>query len=139
MRLTADQAHGEGRLSKRQAAENSFMRYMAHHGITGYDRQTRFAPPRRWQADFCWLREKLIVEIEGITYFGLKQGRPIGRHQTPEGFEKDCEKYLAATLLGYLVLRFPHTWVIKDRREVWDVRMAEAIKQLLALRAQEGS
>lgn len=61
-------------------------------------REYRFAPPRRWRADFAWVPEKLLVEIEGGTWTN-------GRHQRGKGFEDDCRKYNAAELLGFQVLR----------------------------------
>ena len=39
-----------------------------------------------------------MVEVEG--------GGPRGRHCRVVGFEKDCEKYNAAVVLGWRVLRF---------------------------------
>ena len=59
----------------------------------------RFHPTRRWRFDFAWPDRKLAVEIEGGTYSG-------GRHTRGGGFEKDCENYAEAMLLGWKVLRF---------------------------------
>ena len=55
---------------------------------------------RGWKFDFCWPFLKLAVEIEGGTKFGKS------RHSQGDGFEKDCIKYNAATLLGWKVLRY---------------------------------
>jgi len=63
--------------------------------VTEYE----FHPDRKWRADFCWPEQKLIVEYEGGTWMH-------GRHTRGSGFEKDCDKYNAATVLGYRVLRF---------------------------------
>jgi very-short-patch-repair endonuclease len=59
----------------------------------------RFHPERRWRFDFAWPSKKIAVEIEGGTWSG-------GRHTTGAGFEKDCEKYNAAVMLEWRVLRF---------------------------------
>lgn len=67
-------------------------------------REYRFAPPRRWRADFAWPAHKLLVECEGGVWTG-------GRHTTGAGYTKDAEKYNAATLLGYRVLRFTASMV----------------------------
>lgn len=66
-----------------------------------YERQYMFAKHlgRRWAADFCWVPEKLIVEVDGGTWTG-------GRHTTGAGYHKDLEKLNRATLLGYHQLRF---------------------------------
>lgn len=68
-------------------------------GITGYVREFRFAPGRRWRFDFAWWNERLAVEVEGGTW-------SAGRHVRPAAFALDCEKYNAAALLGWRVLRF---------------------------------
>ena len=62
-------------------------------------REFVFAPPRKWRADFCWVAQKLLIELEGGVHL-------MGRHQRPKGFQDDCIKYNAATLAGYRVLRF---------------------------------
>jgi very-short-patch-repair endonuclease len=76
-------------------------------------REFRFAPPRRWRADFCFERERVLVECEG-------QSRYMSRHQTMSGYRKDCEKYNAAAELGFCVLRYT-----KD-----EIRSGEALKQI---------
>jgi very-short-patch-repair endonuclease len=58
----------------------------------------RFDPVRRWRFDWCWLDRKLALEVEGGVWRG-------GRHTNPIGFVKDIEKYNAATLQGWRVLR----------------------------------
>ena len=61
----------------------------------------RFHPERRWRFDLAWPDLLLAVEIEGGTW--LPWG---GRHNRAAGFAADCEKYNAAALLGWRVLRF---------------------------------
>jgi len=61
-------------------------------------REYRFAPPRRWRFDLAWPDLMLAVEVEGGTWVG-------GRHTRPRGFESDAEKYNAAVMAGWRVLR----------------------------------
>ena len=62
----------------------------------------RFCPQRRWRADFLYLEQKILIEIEGAHWTS-------GRHTRGSGFDKDCEKYNTAALMGYKVLRVTST------------------------------
>jgi very-short-patch-repair endonuclease len=62
-------------------------------------REHRFHPTRKWRFDFAWPSVMVAVEIEGGTWAG-------GRHNTGAGMAKDCDKYNAATQMGWKVLRF---------------------------------
>lgn len=64
-------------------------------------REYRFAPPRRWRADYCWPDQKVILEIEGGVF-----GAAGSRHNRGAGFRADCEKYNFAAILGYRILRY---------------------------------
>jgi very-short-patch-repair endonuclease len=59
----------------------------------------RFHDTRRWRFDYCIPERKIAIEYEGL--FSQKS-----RHTTITGFSRDCEKYNAATLLGWRVLRY---------------------------------
>ena len=71
-------------------------------------RELRFDPSRRWRFDFAWPDHRLAVEVEGGTWCG-------GRHTRAAGFEADCEKYNAATLQGWRVLRVTGPMVCDGR------------------------
>jgi len=62
-------------------------------------REYRFDAIRRWKFDFAWPAQKVAVECEGGIWTS-------GRHTRGAGFESDCEKYNAATLQGWRVVRF---------------------------------
>lgn len=62
-------------------------------------REHRFDEVRRWRFDFAWPDRKLAAECEGGVYIQ-------GRHTRGSGFEKDLEKYNAAAIAGWMVLRF---------------------------------
>lgn len=80
--------------------EDTLLFQMRCVGLTGFKREYRFHPQRRWRADFAFPDEDppLLVEVEGGVY-------SRGRHVRPKGFEDDAKKYAEATLLGYRVLR----------------------------------
>lgn len=62
-------------------------------------REFRFHETRRWRSDFAFPEQKVLIEFEGGVYTN-------GAHVRGKHFESDCEKYNAAALLGYRVLRF---------------------------------
>jgi very-short-patch-repair endonuclease len=53
---------------------------------------------RRWRFDFAWPALRLAVGVEGGTW-------TAGRHSRGAGYEADCEKYAAALIDGWRVLR----------------------------------
>lgn len=71
---------------------------LGKHGAPAPKVEHRFAPPRRWRFDYAWPDRMLALEVEGGVWTG-------GRHTRGEGFLKDMEKYNAATLAGWRVLR----------------------------------
>jgi len=80
--------------------EETLALHMRVSGIR-FSREVRFHPERRWKFDFALVGCQVAVECEGGTRSG-------GRHVRGTGFEKDCEKYAEAAVLGWTVLRF--TW-----------------------------
>jgi very-short-patch-repair endonuclease len=76
----------------------------------------RFDPSRRWRFDRAWLLSKIAVEIEGGTWVK-------GRHSRGSGMRKDAEKYNAATLQGWRVLRFTGD-MVKDGSAISVVEQA---------------
>ena len=56
------------------------------------------AQGRDWRFDFAWPKHLVALEVEGGAWTG-------GRHVRGAGFVKDIEKYNAAQLLGWMVLR----------------------------------
>jgi very-short-patch-repair endonuclease len=76
-----------------------------HDGVV---EEFKFAPGRRFRADYAIPEHKLLIEYEGV--FSAKS-----RHTTPVGYTRDCEKYNLAATLGYRVLRYTalnylHVW-----------------------------
>lgn len=95
-----------------------------------FEREYRFAPPRRWRADFAlwqfWrtpnfkdVEADILIEIDGGGYVA-------GRHSRGAGIEKDAEKQSAAAILGYRVIRV-------TPRQVEDGRALSWIRQALGL------
>ncbi len=78
--------------------ESTFDLHCRVYGLNP-EREWRFHPERKWRFDFAWPSLMLAVEVEGGTW-------KVGRHQTGKGFAADCEKYNAAAILGWRVLRY---------------------------------
>lgn len=85
----------------------------------------RFDKTRRWRFDFAWPEHHVAVELEGAVYAG-------GRHTRGKGYEGDLEKYNAATLQGWRVLRYTTGMLKNDPQRVIDEIIA-----LLELAAQD--
>ena len=63
------------------------------------EQEFEFHPKRKWRADFHLVGKKILVEVEGAIWSG-------GRHTRGKGYIGDMEKYNAATMMGFQVLRF---------------------------------
>ena len=59
----------------------------------------RFHETRQWRFDIAIPSLKIAIEYEGIM-------SRKSRHTTVTGYTKDCEKYNAATIAGWRVLRY---------------------------------
>ncbi|WP_336984058.1 DUF559 domain-containing protein [Acinetobacter soli] len=64
-----------------------------------FEQEYRFDTKRKWRADFWITGTKILVEIEGGIWSG-------GRHTRGKGYIGDMEKYNAAAMMGFTVLRF---------------------------------
>ena len=63
-----------------------------------FTKEFKFYPDRKWQADFRIDGMPILVEVEGGVFTN-------GRHTRGEGYTKDCEKYSAAAVNGWFVIR----------------------------------
>ena len=72
----------------------------------------RFHPVRRWRFDFCWIDQRLALEVEGGIWCN-------GRHTTGSGFTADCAKYNTALIMGWRVLRVTGTQVKSGAALSW--------------------
>lgn len=82
--------------------------------IGEYVIEYRFHPSRRWRFDYAWPDMKIAIEWEGVhgSYTG-KSG-----HLTPKGYTLNCDKYNAATALGWSVYRFTPLQCLDDIMEL---------------------
>lgn len=93
---------------RRSPGEETFRLHLISSKVPPFRREHYFAKPRMWRFDFAWPEYMLAVEIEGGSWNN-------GRHNRGSGFEEDCEKYNAAALRGWWVMRFTTGMVTSGR------------------------
>lgn len=92
--------------------EETFMRDMKAYKLSPL-REYEFHATRKWKFDFAFPEAKLAIEVEGGT-----KGK--SRHTKHKGFSADCEKYNAAAMQGWMVLRYT-TDMVTDGKASMDV------------------
>ncbi len=102
------------RHSQKSEYEEIFAWQIKQAGLPAPVRQYPFAKcvSRLYKADFAFVDERLIVEINGGGWVG-------GRHNTGAGYEADLERTAIATALGWKVMGFSTRHVKKG----WAVEM----------------
>jgi len=93
----------------KSALEATFALQLRALGVPEPEREYMFAKEamgRNWRFDFAWPDLMIAVEAEGGVW-------SHGRHTRGAGFVADCEKYNAAAVLGWRVLRIP-TPMVED-------------------------
>lgn len=96
--------------------ETTLLYLIRANGLPDPEREYKFAPGRKYPADFAYPDKKLLIEVEGGTYSG-------GRHVRGKGYEQDCRKYNLAALLGYRVFRFTSS-MIEDGTAIETIKEA---------------
>ena len=72
--------------------------WFAAQGLPRPVTEHKFHPTRRWRFDLAWPAHLVALEVEGGIWTG-------GRHTRGSGFKRDVEKYNAAAVLGWRVLK----------------------------------
>ena len=94
--------------AERERWTSLFDRLVRFAGIPAPVVEFAFHPTRAWRFDRAWPKDRLAVEIEGGIWMKGKTGHG-GAHTLPTNVLRDMEKYNAAVLLGWRVLRFADT------------------------------
>ena len=78
----------------------TFNKVARHFGVPPAESEFSFAKDegRKWRFDYAWPEHLVALEQEGGVWVG-------GRHTSGSGFLKDIEKYNAAAVRGWLVIR----------------------------------
>ena len=91
-------------------AEDELAFHIQAVGLPEPQREFGFQHARRWRADFAWPEQKVLCEVEGGVW-------TRGRHVRGAGFEADMEKYNAATLGGWRLIRVTPA-MVRDGRAI---------------------
>jgi hypothetical protein len=113
-RLSKEQKAVKKALRDAQAAatRETFYRVLDAAKLPRPEPEWPFHSERKWRFDYAWIGAKVAVEVEGAVWTG-------GRHTRGAGFLKDVEKYNAAALLGWTVLRCtPDTLTSRNTQEM---------------------
>jgi hypothetical protein len=97
-----------GKIPQRKSnGEETFALHCQVHGLWP-EREFVFCEGRKWRFDFAFPKQRIGIEIEGGTSFGMS------RHSRGDGFEKDCRKYNTAARLGWAVLKYSTAMVLSS-------------------------
>jgi hypothetical protein len=79
-----------------------FESLLRSHGLAPFRTEYQFHGTRLWRFDYAWPNYLIAVEIEGGAF--AKGG---GGHNRGRAFLDDMEKYNAAAMLNWRVMRYP--------------------------------
>jgi hypothetical protein len=104
------------RKKRASPVEDKFLAQIIEAELPAPVRELAFDEPgsdrkkRRWRFDMAWPDLRVAAEVEGGVWGGGRpcrvcKQRKAGRHNSPAGFEKDCEKYGHGVAQGWQILR----------------------------------
>ncbi len=86
------------RAEEERQRRDAFLAVIARAKLPHPTPEHHFHPERMWRFDYAWPEHRIALEVEGGVW-------TQGRHTRGSGFVKDMEKYNAAAVLGWRVLR----------------------------------
>lgn len=92
--------------------EAEFVLQLKAHGVTGWTREFRPIPTRRFRLDFAFEREKVGIECDGGTWSN-------GRHSRGKGYDTDCEKLALCQIAGWTILKITGTHLKDGTAITW--------------------
>ena len=99
------------------ALEDTLLFQIRAVGIEEPKREYRAIPTRRFKWDFCWERQRLLVECQGSVYV------PNTGHSSGRGISRDAEKHNIATLNNWRQLTFTGA-MVKDGTAIAAIEQA---------------
>lgn len=97
-RRTKNKLAAQLRKAQAEIRRAQFLAMLERKKLPAPTPELEFAPDRKWRFDYAWESAKLALEVEGGVW-------TEGRHTRGSGFVKDMDKYNAAAVLGWRLLR----------------------------------
>ncbi len=98
------------RKAKTEKLTNDFLLMWRASGGPRLEAEHRFCAGRKWRFDFAVPEKRLAIDLEGGIWTG-------GSHTRGGRFNSDAEKYNAAALLGWKVVRFTVNMITRAQIE----------------------
>lgn len=110
--------------TKKTPLEDKMHEQLQKAGIDGYERNVRFIPKRKFEADFYWPDLKLALECDGGVWL------PKGGHTSGEGYTRDRERDVEALLHGIVTVRYTSSqinseYAINTFKRIYEARRKE--------------
>ena len=78
-------------MSKRTEVEDRLEAQLLEAGLVGFEREYQAIEGRRFKWDFAFVKDRLLVEVQGAVWVK-------GGHSTGVGITRDCEKFSIASV-----------------------------------------
>lgn len=112
--------------TKKTPLEDKMHAQLIERGLTDFERNARFIPGRKFEADFWFPELKLALECDGGVWL------PKGGHTSGEGYTKDRERDVEALLRGIITVRYTSSqiaseYAINTFERLYEARKAERL------------
>lgn len=100
IKLSKEQKQAKAEANKKAKAliQETFFLLLDQVDISRPHPEYIFHRERLWRCDYCWIEQKIILEVEGGIFIQ-------GRHSRGAGMKADFTKYNEAAIYGYRILK----------------------------------
>lgn len=74
--------------------------WLLEAGLDGFKTQHLPVPGRKFRSDFAWIKEKVLLEVQGLHING------VSGHNSIYQYASDCKKMLILVSLGWRVVYY---------------------------------
>ena len=97
---------------KRTEVEDLLESQMQEAGLVGFVREYQAIEGRRFKWDFAFVKDRLLVEVQGAVWVK-------GGHSTGVGITRDCEKFSIAAVNKWFTIPVPTDHVKTGKALEW--------------------